>query len=254
MSECDMTWWTLGNVVDWVRGIDPTATIGQIRVVLEKLCGSDRVHTRGHRRVYGYDRPVPIDHRDPTFVQFADEYGEPRSSFDEISATEWKDLTFFARATHVTNEPYHVALISALDRLTSPVELRSPSKRRLAWKDVEFWRDDVIEVWPEVSDAAEPNEANCEPQAGDVGEATRGRQLLIGRPAPLSDRDLRRWYKRYVAALADCGESSSGEDDWKAAKQEFGGRVTRARVRKLREQYAPTSWKKQGRRPHQIPK
>jgi hypothetical protein len=172
MSECDTTWWTLGNVLDWVRGIDPTATIGQIRIVLEKLCGSDRVHTRGHRRVYGYDRPVPIDHRDPTFVHFADECGEPRSSFDEISATEWKDLTFFARATHVTNEPYHVALISALDRLTSPVELRSVSNCRLAWKDVEFRRVDVLEVWPEDSDAAEPNEANCEPQAGAVGEAT----------------------------------------------------------------------------------
>jgi hypothetical protein len=197
---------------------------------------------------------VLINHWDPTFVRFADEYGEPRSSFDEISATEWKDLTFFVRATHVTNEQYHVALISALDRLTSPVELRSVSKCRLAWKDVEFRRDDVIEVWPEVSDAAEPNEANCEPQAGAVGEATGGRQLSTGRPALLSDRDLRGWYEKRVAELEDCGESSSGEDDWESAKQEFGGRVTRARVRKLREQYAPTSWMKQGRRPHRITK
>ena len=78
MSECDMPWWTLSNVVDWVRDIDPTATIRQIRVALEELCGFGRVRARGNRRVYGYDRPMPIDHRDPTFIRFADEYGEPR--------------------------------------------------------------------------------------------------------------------------------------------------------------------------------
>ena len=254
MSECDMTWWTLINVVDWVRRIDPTATVEHIRLALEDRCASGRVRAHGHRRVYEFGQLMSINHRDPTFVQFADEYGQPRSSFDEISATEWKDLTFFVRATHSTNEPYHVALVSALDRLTSPVELRSVSKCRLAWKDVEFWRDDVIEVWPEVSDAAEPNEAKCEPRADAAGEATGVTRLPTRPPAPLSDRDLRRWYERRVAGLVERGEGSSNEKDWEAAKQELAGRVTRTRVRELREQLVPAGWKKQGRRSPKIAK
>jgi hypothetical protein len=42
--------------------------------------------------------------------------------------------------------------------LDSPVELRSVSKYRLAWKDVEFWRDDVIPEWPDAGDVAAQNE------------------------------------------------------------------------------------------------
>jgi hypothetical protein len=62
------------------------------------------------------------------------------------------------------------------------------------------------------------------------------------------------WYKKRVAELMQRGETSSGEDDWRAAKQQFAGRVTRARVREVREQFAPAGWKKQGRRSPQIAK
>ena len=95
MTECDKTWWMLSDIVDWVRRIDPTATVGRIRVALADACASNRIRARGHQRVYLHDRRMPIAHWDPTFVQFADEYGELRSSFDAISAAEWKDLTFF---------------------------------------------------------------------------------------------------------------------------------------------------------------
>jgi hypothetical protein len=251
MSERDMMWWTLSDVVDWVGRIDPTATVGQIRVALKDRCAANRIRTRGRRRVYRYDRPMPISHFDPAFVHFADEYGEPRSSFDAISDAEWKDLAFFARPPPGMSEPYHVALTLALDQLASPVELRSVSKRRLAWKDVEFWPDDVIRGWPRASDAAEPNEAERELRSDAAGEATGGRpalRLSTRGPAPLSDRDLRLWYEGRVAELMQRGETSSGEDDWGVAKQQFAGRVTRARVRELREQFAPAGWKKQGRR------
>jgi hypothetical protein len=40
----------------------------------------------------------------------------------------------------------------------------------------------------------------------------------------------------------------SGEADWEAAKQQFSGRVTRIRLRQVRDQFAPAHWKKQGRR------
>jgi hypothetical protein len=73
-------------------------------------------------------------------------------------------------------------------------------------------------------------------------------RLSIKGPAPLSVLDLRLWYERRIAQLIRRGETSSGEDDWTAAKQEFDGRVTRARVRETREQFAPAPWKKQGRR------
>jgi hypothetical protein len=251
MAECDKTWWMLSDIVDWVRRIDPTAAVGQIRVALADACAANRIRARGHRRVYLYDRRMPIAHWDPTFVQYADEYGELRSSFDAISAAEWKDLTFFARPTPGVNELHHVALTRALDQLASPVELRSMSKSRIAWQDVEFRRDDVIREWPHASDAAKPNEGEREPRleaAGATIAESAALRLSTKGPAPLSVLDLRLWYERRIAQLIRRGETSSGEDDWTAAKQEFDGRVTRARVRETREQFAPAAWKKQGRR------
>lgn len=252
MSECDTTWWTLGKVVDWVRGVHPTATVGQIRAALEKRCASDRIRTRGHRRLYGSDRPLPIDHGDPNFVWFADRCGEPQSWFDAISTDEWTDLTFFARPTPETGEQYRAAVVRALDQLDSPVEVRSRSKWRLAWKDVEFWRDDVIREWPDAGDVARQNEAEREPRSDAAGETTGGRpaaRFSTRAPVPLSDQDLYRWYDHRVVELSARGEVASGEADWEAAKQQFAGRVTRARIRAVRDQLAPAGWRKQGRRP-----
>lgn len=247
-----MTWWVLSDVVDWVRRIDPTATVGQIRVALKDACAANRIRAQGRQRVYAYDRRLPIGYWHPDFVQFADEYGEPRPSSDAISAAEWKDLTFFARPTPRMSEPYHVALTLALDELASPVELRSDKKARLAWKDVEFRRDDVIREWSLAGDTAEPNEREREPRSASAGKATGGTPALslsARGPAPVSPRDLHLWYEGRLAELMQRGETSSGEDDWGAAKQQFAGRVTRARVRAAREQFAPLDWKKQGRRP-----
>jgi hypothetical protein len=96
-SASDTTWWTLGEVVKWVQAIDPAATVSQIRIGLEGRCASGRIRSHGRRWVYRYDRPLWIDHGDRQFVLFSDEYGGPQSSFEAISAYEWKDLTFFAR-------------------------------------------------------------------------------------------------------------------------------------------------------------
>ena len=257
MSEREKMWWTLSDVVDWVRRIDPPATIRQIRVVLEDRCAGDRIRTRGRRLDYRPDRAMPISHLQPDFVQFADAYGEPRPSFDAISAAEWEDLTFFARLPPGMSEPYHVALTLALDQLASPVELRSEKRSRLAWKDVEFWRDDVIGEWPQASDVATKNAAECQPRSAAAGDATDARLVLRSSTkgsAPLSVQDLRQWYEGRIAQFKQRGETSSGEDDWTAAKQKFAGRVTRARVREMREQLAPAGWKKQGRRSPRIAK
>src|SRR5437763_1201515 len=41
MTECDKTWWMLSDIVDWVRRIDPTATVGRIRVALADACAAN---------------------------------------------------------------------------------------------------------------------------------------------------------------------------------------------------------------------
>jgi hypothetical protein len=96
---------------------------------------------------------LPMDHHDPNFVWFADYYSRLQSWFEPISADEW-DLIFFARPIPKTGEQYHEAVARALDQLDSPVELRSVSKYRLAWMDIEFWQDDVIRGWAAAGDVA----------------------------------------------------------------------------------------------------
>src|SRR5258705_6599 len=56
------------------------------------------------------------------------------------------------------------------------------------------------------------------------------------------------WYEKRVLELIAQGEAASGEADWDAAKRQFSGRVTRARLRAMRDQLAPADWKRQGRR------
>jgi hypothetical protein len=66
--------------------------------------------------------------------------------------------------------------------------------------------------------------------------------------APLSARDLRSWYQQRIRELILSSKTASGEADWKAARQQYPERVTRARLRALRNELAPQHWKKQGRR------
>jgi hypothetical protein len=183
------------------------------------------------------------------FVVISDQYGAPQSWFEAISADEWNDLTFFARRTPGMDRRYEVGLEQALAQLVSPVELRSLSKHRLAWRDVEFWRVDVIREWLQASPVATQNEAGGEPRSDPV-TTTGGMisRLPTSSRAPLSDHHLRLWYEARVAELIERGETSSGEEDWEAAKRQFPERVTRTRVRAARKKFAPVGWKKQGRR------
>jgi len=95
------------------------------------------------------------------------------------------------------------------------------------------------------------DDARREPLFDAAGRPTAGTarlRLLTKGGSPLSDRDLHMWYDRRVAELGARGETSSGEADWEAARQQFPGRVTRARLRAVRDQLAPAGWRKQGRR------
>ena len=244
MSGPDTTWWTLSDVVEWVQGIDPAATVWQIRIELAGRCASGRIRAHGRRWVHRYDQPLGIDHSDPLFVVVSDQYGGPQSSFEAIRADEWKDLTFFARRTSEMDRQYAVALKQALAQLVSPVELRSLSKHRLAWRDVEFWRADVIREWFQTNPVTTQNEAGHQPRSDPVGRS----RLAPRGPVPISDSVLYSWYEARVAEMTERGETSSGEEDWEAARRQFPERVTRARVRAVRDQCAPVGWTKQGRR------
>ncbi len=237
--QSEAAWWTLGQVVDWVREIDSTARIGDIRLALVNRCVSGRIRAHGHRWRYAFDSGPPIDQHDPSFIWFVDQHGRLDGWFDEIAADKWKDLVFFARPTLGVGEQYHIALERAFDELDSPVELRSTSKHRLAWRDVEFWRDDVIGEWAHPGDAVEQSAAEREPPL------VTGVRVVA---SPTSDRDLRGWYAQRVTELRARGQTSSGEEDWEAAKKQFPDRVTRARVRSIRDECAPVEWRKQGRR------
>ena len=99
---------------------------------------------------------------------------------------------------------------------------------------------ELIGVKSEDSSRSEFSSAPRNPDIG--GEATKP-------GPPVSNRDLRSWYEERVAELTAGGGAPSGEADWEAAKRQFPGRITRNRLRELRDQLAPLEWKKQGRRP-----
>jgi hypothetical protein len=91
------------------------------------------------------------------------------------------------------------------------------------------------------SEDSSRSEFSSAPRKPDIGGESK-------RPHPVSDRDLRSWYDERVAALTAGGGAPSGQADWEAAKRQFPGRITRNRLRELRDQLAPPEWKKQGRR------
>jgi hypothetical protein len=104
---------------------------------------------------------------------------------------------------------------------------------------------ELIEGKSEDASRSDFSSAPCKRAIG--GESTK-------RPPPVSDRDLRSWYEERVTELIAGGGAPSGQADWEAAKRQFSGWITRSRVRELRDQLAPSEWKKQGRRPPQTAK
>ena len=251
LLERAQIWWTLTEVVEWVRVTAPNTSILDIRNAVEQRCASGRIRAHGRRRIYTFDRHPKISHTDPAFVQISEEYSYVRRAPEQISTAEWHDLAFFARPIRKAGEEYLIGFAQAFDRLDSPVELRSNSKHRLAWLDVEFLREDVAREWPHPACGAEYNATDRNTPGSPSGggaDGTAGLGLTTRRIAPVAERELRSWYLQRVSELTERNETSSGEQDWEAAKQQFPGRLTRARLRALREESAPQHWKKQGRR------
>ncbi|WP_210526928.1 hypothetical protein [Rubellimicrobium arenae] len=59
---------------------------------------------------------------------------------------------------------------------------------------------------------------------------------------------LREWYCNYVKECQSSGRIPSRDDDLRDARAAFGEGVPRQAVRELRIQYAPSPWKRRGRR------
>lgn len=59
---------------------------------------------------------------------------------------------------------------------------------------------------------------------------------------------LRTWYRHYVEKAQRSGAMPSRDDDWAAAKAEFGTNIPREALRAIRREIAPPQWRRFGRR------
>jgi hypothetical protein len=59
---------------------------------------------------------------------------------------------------------------------------------------------------------------------------------------------LREWYVRWVSSNGQNGHLPSRDEDLKAARQALGESIPRSAVRRLRQELAPETWKRFGRR------
>jgi hypothetical protein len=112
-------------------------------------------------------------------------------------------------------------------------------------RDEVFRRRDVFAVWP-----PDPTAGLSLPDAGGVrkgaGASSRGPN---NRARPLAaPADVRRWYELHVQGHKDSGTATSGENDWAAAKLNFGDRVRQIDIRALRRELTPPDWREPGRR------
>jgi hypothetical protein len=77
-------------------------------------------------------------------------------------------------------------------------------------------------------------------------------QISRGSARPrVSDRQVRRWYEMRVKECVSAGQQTSEADDWAAARAHFRNSVRQRQIRDLRREFAPTEWRRQGRRSSQ---
>jgi hypothetical protein len=151
-----------------------------------------------------------------------------------------------SRAPHLPVEVIDPAEFARLDLRN--IDAVDPRTGKTVWHDLLISARELVESGsrdPSSSDLGPPPRQS---DRTDRADGTGRIGLSTTRAPPLSDRDLRSWYEIRVSELMARGEAASGEADWEAAKQQFSGRVTRARLRAMRDQFAPVDWKKQGRR------
>jgi hypothetical protein len=96
------------------------------------------------------------------------------------------------------------------------------------------------------------------------GEGFQISKLLVTRPgqrhresnlpaARVREAVLRDWYKSRYNQLVEAGATSTGEEDFQAAKEKFGAKISRERVREVRKDFVPDDWMKQGRKRKRSP-
>lgn len=68
-------------------------------------------------------------------------------------------------------------------------------------------------------------------------------------PSAYSKAEVDHWYQDWITRNETKGEIPTRNDDWKAAKAEFGAGLPREAVREARRRLAPDRWKRKGPRP-----
>ena len=98
-TQSEARWWTLGQVVDSIREIDPAARIGDIRLALVNRCasGRDPVHTAIAGSTVSTRSSQSTTMTQVSFG-FRNSMADWMRRFDEISAGEWRELAFFCTA------------------------------------------------------------------------------------------------------------------------------------------------------------
>jgi hypothetical protein len=122
--------------------------------------------------------------------------------------------------------------------------------RPLSWSSTTF--DRVRVDWPAFVKAAQESgfDICLEPKHQTAPRGVVKRPMVSTRPRPkVGDDKMRAWYLARVKECKDSGERPSGEDDWRAAQQEFKLNVRQDQIRRVRNELAPGEWRKQGRRP-----
>jgi hypothetical protein len=146
---------------------------------------------------------------------------------EEIPDKEWRGLQFYPAGMAETRlwperSSPHAGRPDGVTRVRGADEGAAPP----FWTDVIFERAAVLENW---SDPLQELLNNKHPKA------------------PLSEAGLERWYLARMKACDDAGRRYySRDEDEKAAREEFGQRVTTQRIRKMRNRLLPSEVRRGG--------
>jgi hypothetical protein len=147
--------------------------------------------------------------------------------------------------------------ISAVEWSKPPEYLLEDSTDRVGpYRDVVISRAAVLRRWPSPFAAVEdqllvetltPQYADAPVPADEIASTFPPRQQP-GRRG-FSAARLEEWYRTWIKRNeSEEGKIPTREQDWEAAKSEVSPNIPRDAVRRLRQQLAPDSWTKRGRR------
>jgi hypothetical protein len=83
---------------------------------------------------------------------------------------------------------------------------------------------------------------------GSLAKCLSGPEPGPKRSGPILRSDIQRWYRDRIREIEASGSIPSRDDDWEAAREQFEKPISRDEIPRLRNELAPSHWKKGGRR------